>query len=209
MTFKKLLIQIIIISLFIANPVFSQQKKQVKQNTESINEQEMKIAEDEEPARQTENTGPEKKLGTFTFWDFLRMILILAFVILCIYGFFYILKKAGNQKFEENDFINIISSKAVSPNKSIHIVEIGNQVIVIGSSDNGISMLTEITDKETVDRIRLYKGEIKKPAENSFYKYLMDTLMKGKSRIKSSNAGNSGSFTSEFLKKQKERIGKM
>lgn len=146
----------------------------------------------------------ERALITFTFWDFLRMVLILGFVILCIYALFYFLKKASIQKFDENDLMNVISSKGITTGKALHIVEIGNQIIVVGTADNSVSMLTEITDKETLDKIQLYKGEKKRPIENSFFNYFTNNFLGGRK--------NPQTFDDSFantLKKNRQRAEKM
>jgi flagellar protein FliO/FliZ len=199
MTFKKYFFFVLIISTVINNPLFSQAMNNAPA---PVQEQDLKIEDQAENTAAADQALPEndRTLGVFTFWDFARMVLILVFVIICIYGLFFLLKKAGSQKFEENDIINILSSKGLTANKSLHVVEIGNQIVVIGASDDALTLITEITDKETIDRIRLNKGETRKPSENSFYNYLIGTFMKGKKQ---------GDFSSEFLKNQKERIKKM
>lgn len=199
MTFKKYFFLIFIILAAVNYPAYSQEKTT---DTQILQEQDLKIEDQEEnPAAPDQALTEETRtLGVFTFWDFARMVLILIFVIICIYGLFFLLKKAGSQKFEENDLINILSSKGITASKSLHVVEIGNQIVVIGASDDALTFITEITDKETIDRIRLYKGETKKPSENSFYNYLAGTFKKGRKQ---------DDFSSEFLKSQKERIKKL
>ncbi len=207
MTFKKQFFLIFLTYIIILSPLYAQQSN--NQNQPPIQEEtELKIADEETPALpQEQENRIEKNLSTFTFWDFLRMILILLFVIACIYGLFFILKKAGSQKFAEDDLINVISSKSISAGKTLHIVEVGNQMIVIGAADNSISTLIEITDKETIDNIRLRKGEIKKPSENSFQQYLLNTIFRKKGETKDKSFKDNINF--DYFKKQRDRIGKM
>lgn len=150
----------------------------------------------------------ERVLSTFTFWDFLRMMLILGFVILCIYVLFFFLKKASIQKFDENDLMNVISSKGITTGKAIHIVEIGNQIIVVGTADNSVSMLTEITDKETLDRIGLYKGEKKRPIESSFFNYFANNFLGRRKNPQAFDSNENDSFANT-LKKNRQRAEKM
>ena len=212
MTFKKYIFFALILSLYSINSISSQQQKAEinpgKNTSEFTEEKDLKIIDEaENPMENTETADTD--LGIFTIWDFIRMLLILAFVILCIYGLFFLLKKAGSQKYDENDLVNIVSTKQLAANKLLQIVEIGNHVIVVGVSDNNISMITEITDKETIDRIRLFKGEFKKPGENSFYNYLLNTFFRGKESTERTGTVNNENISSEFLKKQRDRIEKM
>ena len=207
MTFKKYLLLIMLLIISLAN-IYSQQQP-AEQQEEAVSEEDLVII-DEDSANTPQPDITERELGTFTFFDFLRMILILLFVILCIYALFYFLKKAGYQKYDENELINIVASKSISPNKVLHIVEIGNQLLVISSTDSSINFLTELTDKETVDTVRLYKGETRKPPENSFYNYLLGNLFRGKTPERNKGKiGENSDFSSEYLKKQRERIEKM
>ncbi|MCL2791622.1 MAG: flagellar biosynthetic protein FliO [Spirochaetaceae bacterium] len=201
MTLKGFIFFLFLISI-IASPLISQQDNvnQIQIQDES----ELIILDEETPAFFPEDGLLERDLGFFTAWDVIRMILILVFVIACIYGLFFVLKKAGVQKFKEDNLINIISSRSLATGKTMHIVEVGNHIMVIGAADNSISTLFEVTDKETIDNIRLQKAEIKKPAENSFQQYLYNMFFRGKGN-KSFKEGSGF----DFFKKQRDRIEKM
>ncbi len=89
----------IIILLFITSftGLYAQDTTVSQDNTEKLNiEESFTIADDENPAdqnTQTDNAGTQNSLVTFTFWDFLRMVIVLAFVAACIYGLVFLLKK--------------------------------------------------------------------------------------------------------------------
>ena len=206
MTFKKIIFLIFII---VVSPLYAQQAN--NQNQLPLpQETELLIPDAGTPALPQEGNQQkiERNLNTFSFWDFLKMVLILVFVIACIYGLFYILKKAaGSQKFKEDDLINIISSKSIAAGKTMHIVEVGNHIMVIGAADNSVSTLCEITDKETIDIIKLRKAETKKPVEGSFQQYLYNIFFRGKGDRKGKSFKESIGF--DYFKKQKDRIGKM
>ena len=208
MTLKKYLFLIFLINIIIVSPLYAQQANNQNQPT-LPEETELVIPDEGVPALPDEGNRQktEKNLNTFSFKDFARMLLILVFVIACIYGLFYILKKAGSQKFKEDDLINIISSKSITAGKTMHIVEVGNHIMLIGAADNSISSLLEITDKETIDTIRLRKTEVKKPIEGTFQQYLYNIFFRGKGD-KNSKSFKEG-FGLNYFKKQRDRIGKM
>lgn len=52
------------------------------------------------------------------------------------------------------DFFRVIGSHALAPNKYIQLVEVGNNLILLGITENGINLLTEINDQETIDLIK-------------------------------------------------------
>jgi len=200
MTFKKIILLFFLTYIIIISPLFAQQ-------TNTPAETELLITDEETTAPQQANNQIERNLSTFSFWDFIRMVFILIFVVACIYGLFFVLKKAGSHKFKEDDLINIISSKSITAGKTMHIVEVGNHIMVVGAADNSISTLFEITDKDTIDNIRLHKSEIKRPAEKSFQQYLYNMFFRGKGDKKNKSFNESIGF--DYLKKQRGRIEKM
>jgi len=204
MTFKRRLISLIFLIIIIVSPLISQQDN--IDQTQIQDESELIILDEETPAlfQDQDNLLIERSIPFFGFWDVVRMILILGFVIACIYGLFFVLKKAGTQKFNEDSLITIISSKSIAAGKALHIVEVGNHVMVIGAAENSISALLEITDKETIDNIKLHKAEVKKPVENSFQQYLVNMFFKGKGNKEGKN-----DISFDHFKKQRDRIEKM
>ena len=197
-------------TLFIFFSVITCIHSQDVNNTETENqniEETMKI--DDAGVQPAAVDNPEQKgLVSFTIWDFVRMLLVLFFVILCIYGVFFLLRKAGTGKFTESDLINIISSKSVAVNKSLHIVEVGNQLMLIGVSDDSINLISEITDKETFDTIKLYKGENIPPKGGSFFSYLTG-ILNSANRDKVKRNKNISEISSGFMERHKKRIEKL
>ena len=169
-------------------------------------EESMKIIDEETAAElnDADNTASENRsLVTFTVWDFLRMLLVLAVVAVCIYGLVFLLKKASTGRYDESELINVITAKTVAPGKSLHIIEVGNQMMLIGISDDSISHISDITDKETYEQIKLYKGKNNTPSGDSFYSYLSKVISPGrKGKGKIQNVGS-------LLEKHKKRMEKL
>ena len=101
-------------------------------------------------------TTPVKSYGV---WDFVQMLLILALVIAGIYLLFYFLKRAGGPRQQENQVIGLLSTKALAANRSLHLVEVGKQMFLVGSSESGVALVAEIRDKESMDEIRIKAAE--------------------------------------------------
>jgi flagellar protein FliO/FliZ len=109
-----------------------------------------------------------ERLGVFTAWDFIRMILVLGGVIGVIYLVFILLKRSGSPKIRENRLIRVLSSKAISSGKAVHLLEVGNQVFLVGAAESSLSLLSEIVDKETLDGIRLQAASSIETEKRSF-----------------------------------------
>jgi flagellar protein FliO/FliZ len=92
----------------------------------------------------------------------LKMVSMLAVVLgimfLLFFGFKkYVLKNTmfgGGEK-----LVNVLGSGFLGPKKNIVLVEVAGEVLVLGMSQNNISLLTNITDAEKIDEIKSKGGK--------------------------------------------------
>lgn len=155
----------------------------------------------------TDQAAPQQQaqtqFGGVTIWDFVRMILILAGVVGAIYGLFYLLKKSAGPKTQSNDLIRVLDYKVLNGNKGVHLVELGNHIYLVGSSDSSVSMLAEITDKETQDKIHLEISQRPNQTPPKFAQVLGKLLGAKDTPTLAVND------TFSFMKKQKDRLKKL
>ena len=144
-------------------------------------------------------------LNVFSAWDFVRMVLILGAVIAAIFVIFYFLKRTGNLRFQETRLIRVLSSKAISGSRSLHLVEVGNQVFLVGSSDSAVSLVSEILDKETLDGLRLQAASTDVADRRNFSDVLSQIFGKqGTTHQAASTLDPVG-----FMKQQRQRVKNM
>lgn len=149
-----------------------------------------------------ETTGAvERPINAFGVWDFVRMILVLALVIGLIYGVFQLLKKLSAPRDGGVRSIGVLETHVLAGNRSLHLVEVGNHILLIGSSEGAVSLVAEISDKETLDGIRLKASEASSGAGvRNFSDLLKGFLVRKDSRT-------DGSL--DFMKRQRERLKKL
>lgn len=89
--------------------------------------------------------------------SFLKMIFALAVVLGLMIGIMYFLKNfmnrpapSGNQQ----DLINIVHSKYLGPKSSIMLIEVMDQLIVVGISGQQMTTLAHIDDPLFVEKIK-------------------------------------------------------
>jgi flagellar protein FliO/FliZ len=104
--------------------------------------------------------------------DMVRMLLVLAAVIGTIYGVFYLLKRASSGKFAPTSFVRIVGTQGLPGNRYLHLVEVGNQIFLIGSGENAVTLVSEITNQETRDEIRLSASQYSAQEKRSFSELL-------------------------------------
>ena len=86
------------------------------------------------------------------------LVLVLGIMFLLFFGFKkYVLKNTmfgGGEK-----LVNVLGSGFLGPKKNIVLVEVAGEVLVLGMSQDNISLLTNITDPEKIEEIKSKGGK--------------------------------------------------
>jgi len=153
------------------------------------------------PGGETPREAPAPSGPLVSFWDFVRMLLILAAVVGVIYLLFYLLKKGFRRQLPQNDLIRVLGSRTLSGNRALHLVELGRSVFLVGAAESGISLISEIKDQETLDRIRIESAQSVRVPQGfaQFFQNMWKAAGKG------SLHGDSLSL----MKRQRQRLQKM
>lgn len=211
---KKLLGLLFILFLFVTVLVPSQDSEEqteqliidpetsVEENSREYNPvpEESLVIQDAADPNTLENT---TTLNTFSVWDFIRMLLVLGAVLGLIYFMFFLLKKAGKSSIISDSTINVISTQNLESGRSLHLIEIGPQIFLIGSGESSVQLISEITDKETLDTIKLDKST-RSDSNNTFTDIFRGFFKKENPNITLAKTGQGS-----FMKKQRERLRKM
>ncbi|NLZ46024.1 MAG: flagellar biosynthetic protein FliO [Clostridiales bacterium] len=134
---------------------------------------------------------PEKKESTV--WLFVRMVIVLAFVIGCIYGFSLLLKNATKSKNSNDLYLRKTAHLQLSPGKSVQVITLQNKAYIIGVTDNSINVLGEVTDEDLINAMNINADKAPQGKPRDFA-----------SILSAFNTVNSN--TQNNLKKQRERL---
>ncbi len=143
-----------------------------------------------------------ENLSAFSVWDVVRMVLVLGGVLGVIYLLFYLLKKMGHQIKDAGNVIDVIATKNLTTNSAVHLIKIGGQIFLIGAGDGNIRLLSEITDKETLDQLTLENSTA--VTQNRSFSEVIRGALKGGGVLKDIDKERS-----TFLKQQKNRLKNM
>ncbi|MBU1105468.1 MAG: flagellar biosynthetic protein FliO [Candidatus Riflebacteria bacterium] len=83
----------------------------------------------------------------------LRIISSLFAVIILAFGLSWLIQKKGG--FGGNVFGKVLGILPLDNRRMIYLVDVMGRVLILGVTDSNISMLCEITDKDTLDSLRL------------------------------------------------------
>jgi flagellar biosynthetic protein FliO len=126
----------------------------------------------------------------------LRMLttlsLVLGLIFLLFFGFKkYVLK---NTAFGGGKLVKVLSTSFLAPKKNITLVEVAGEILVLGVSDQNISLLTSIREPRRIEEIKSAHGDNN---DDIGLKSSLNKKIAGKNSLASSNAAN---MFSKYLK---------
>ena len=139
-------------------------------------------------------------------WDFVRMFVILALVVGCIYGLFWLLRRGSRPKSPENEMIRLLGSRSLAGNRALHLVEVGRDIYLVGSAENGVNLVAEVKDQETIDAIRVQAAEEGGRARRTFAEVLSRVFSPGKPGPQKGPGLGEGS---DFLRRSRDRLRRL
>jgi flagellar biosynthetic protein FliO len=85
----------------------------------------------------------------------LRVLLVLALVAAAIYGLVFFLRKRNTGQTQTDPYLKILARTPITPKAAAVIIAVGGKAWLTGITDERISLITEITDKEIIDTMLL------------------------------------------------------
>jgi flagellar biosynthetic protein FliO len=135
-------------------------------------------------------------------WDFVRMLIVLALVVAAIYLLFWVLRRGARKRITENDLIRVLGSRSLAGNRALHLVEVGSSVFLVGASDGGVQLISEITEKESLDAVRM-KAAQEGPAGRRTFQQVLAEIFRPADHPVSLNDGVG------FLRDQRDKLRKL
>lgn len=91
-----------------------------------------------------------------------RVVLDLAVVCVLLVAFLFVLRwilKRGSSGTPVGGLVRVVDVAHIAPKKSVYLLEVVDRILVVGSAGDQMTLLSEIRDKETVERLRQH-GEL-------------------------------------------------
>lgn len=155
---------------------------------------------------QTENSGVNAKEPS-ALWLFIKMVFALAVVLGIAWLIFYLLKKTMKTTNDSDPFLRRVSQLTLSPGKSVQIITLQDSAFLIGVSDENISLLGKIDDKEFVNAMNLYADKNDNVSKPRSFREILDIFMPGSSKEGEENLFEDNLENSaEKIKKQREKF---
>jgi flagellar protein FliO/FliZ len=85
----------------------------------------------------------------------LRILLTLVLAAVAIYGLVYLIKRFTRGGTAQDPFLKVLASTSLGTNRSAHIISVGSQAWLVGAAESGVSLISEIQDKDALDAMLL------------------------------------------------------
>jgi flagellar protein FliO/FliZ len=136
----------------------------------------------------------------------IRMVLVLALAAAAVYGVVFFLRRAGRPRQSNNSHLKILSSAHLGSNRFVYVVSAGPNAWLVGAGEGGVSLIAEITDKETVDAMIL-EDSVRKAEEGrgiSNFRALLRRI--GRGIFPGNREGAGPDRSADRMRKNRERL---
>jgi len=138
-----------------------------------------------------------------TVWDFVKMIFILALVIGLILGFVWFMRRIQGQGSTADSPIKVLHSQTLGGSRSLQVVEVANEIFLLGVSDSGVTVVKDLTGTEAADAFRLAASQ--RALKKTVFSDLLNGFLGVKPKIRP-DVAEPADNSADFLKKQRERL---
>lgn len=121
-----------------------------------------------------QSIGITESLGPIT-----RMVAALIVVILCIYiGLFVLRKMMGKRHHAITDSgaLQVLQTVHLAPRRSVSLIKVANRAVLIGVTDNQLSVLTELSEEETSEIIQASQSSLEPEQFGKFFATAMQKI---------------------------------
>jgi flagellar protein FliO/FliZ len=128
--------------------------------------------------------------------SFFQMVASLSIVIGLIYLAYYLANRflKGNLvRKSVPRYIRVVESRFLAPKKSLMLVEVGGEYLLLGSTDSGLSLLKQVDMLETIEVVEELSAAAKPAATfPDGLQFFMDMFRKGRRLVLSGEKGRVG-----------------
>jgi flagellar protein FliO/FliZ len=166
---------------------------------------------------------PKEDESSYGWMIFKTIIVLIIFGVGFFLFFRYVSKKTGLPSVGRG-VVQVLAVSTVGQNKFVQIIDVAGKVMVIGVTDGSINLISEITEKDQIDRIRLQSSKTTPVDAHGFQDFVSEqvsSLIEFVGRARSSlekKKRDKRSFEPEefyddrkvdYMREQRERLKKL
>ena len=127
----------------------------------------------------TTNTGSPTAFYSSAAPSLLKLVSALVLVVVCIYVGVYLLRKLMGKKYSgnrQNTILEVLETTYVAPKKSVSLLRVADKAVLVGTSENQISVLTELDPDQTREVLASIEPAAESENFSSLFKSASDKL---------------------------------
>ncbi len=140
-----------------------------------------------------------------TFGLFIKMVVSLLIVLALVYLAVYLLKKSTKSPETDDPFLRNVAKISLGTGKSVQFATLLDHAYIVGVSENSVTPIAQIDDKELVDSLNLYSDKNSSVSKPRSFADVLDIFMPHGPRD-NSVFDDSARNASEQLKRRRERF---
>jgi len=198
---------VLLVFLLPLNNLYSQDVSSKDSDTKiDFSAEESSFSLDESDFSDVSKSNSDKTSTLSTVWVFVKMIIMLAVVVACVYGVFFLLRRSTKASNAADPFLRKVSQISLSPGKSVQVVTLLDNAYIIGVTDESINLIGQVNDKELVNSMNLYADKNDKTSKPRTFADVLDIFMPHGPR--SENVFGTGESATDTMRKQRERFNR-
>jgi flagellar protein FliO/FliZ len=107
-----------------------------------------------------------------SIWTVIKMILVLALAATAIYGIVFLVKRSSRQTAADDPFLKILASSHLGFNRYVHVASVGSKAWLLGASEGGVNLISEIDDKDVINAMLLEDSRKSSEVQSRFPDFL-------------------------------------
>ena len=119
--------------------------------------------------------GPRVDEGS-AIWEIIKVIFVLGLFVGGFYFFYKFISQKVGLNMSGQEAIRTLSVVPVGPGKMLQIIDVAGRVYLIGVAESSINLLTEIKEKDDIDRIRLLSSRSTPVQGKNFQEFVADQV---------------------------------
>ena len=97
---------------------------------------------------------PARPAPVVSTGDFLRMVVVLAAVLGVVYLLVLLIKRSSRVRLGDGSCIALLGSRSLGGSRSLHLVQVGSGVYLVGATDQALNLIAEVTDQNAIDAVQ-------------------------------------------------------
>lgn len=110
-------------------------------------------------------------------WLIIKSVAVLSLFAGGFFLLFRVLSKKNRSVVLGNQLVEVIANVPIGQSRFLQIVDIGGSIYVLGSTDHNVSLITQIEDSETLNRIKVESGKILQGKNRNSFSELMQKVL--------------------------------